>query len=139
MTQEALLQWYLQATVFALPCVVLDNGDRDGIPNVLLEAMAVGLPVVSTPISGIPEVVQHERNGMLVPQRDSVALAAAIETLFTQAGLRSRLGEAARQHIHHRHDSARTTVELVRLFQACLYPGHDAIPLAESKQGHANV
>ncbi len=139
MTQEALLQWYQQATVFALPCVVLDDGDRDGIPNVLLEAMAVGLPVVSTPISGIPEVVHHERNGILVPQRDSVALAAAIETLFTQAALRSRLGEAARQHIHHQHDSARTTVELVRLFQSSLYLGQDAIPLAGSKQGHANV
>jgi glycosyltransferase involved in cell wall biosynthesis len=65
--QPDLFEHYRTATVFCLPCRVLDNGDRDGIPNVLLEAMACGVPVVTTPVSGIPELVDDGRNGLLIP------------------------------------------------------------------------
>src|SRR5207245_26347 len=67
MSQAQLSEAYQQATMFCLPCRVLDNGDRDGIPNVLVEAMACGLPVITTGISGIPEVIRHGVNGLLVP------------------------------------------------------------------------
>jgi len=98
-TQEELVPIYAQATVFALPCRVLDDGDRDGLPNVLLESMSIGLPVVTTPISGIPEAVRHGENGLLVPERDVAALAAALELLLSDPELRHRLGANARQTI----------------------------------------
>ena len=95
-SQEALVGIYKEATVFALACRILDDGDRDGIPNVLMESMATGLPVVTTPISGIPEVVRGGENGLLVPERDPAALASALDLLLHDGELRRRLGDAAR-------------------------------------------
>ena len=120
-TQDELRTLYRQATMFVLPCQIVDNGDRDGIPNVLAEAMATGLPVVSTDISGIPELVIHRDNGLLVPQRDVYALAKAMEELLTDAQLRQRLGQAGRGTIGRIFDSATTTKQLLSLFepQAC--------------------
>jgi glycosyltransferase involved in cell wall biosynthesis len=69
--------------MLAAPCVVTDTGDRDGIPNVITEALSQGVPVVATNVSGIGEIVLHNTTGLLVPQRDSRALADAIRTLAT--------------------------------------------------------
>lgn len=90
---------YQQASVFVLPCVVASNGDRDGIPNVLLEAMASGVPVVSTPISGIPELIESGLDGLLVPPNDPAALAEAIDNLLASQELRESLARAARAKI----------------------------------------
>ena len=95
-TQEDLVEIYRSATVFALPCRVLKNGDRDGIPNVLMEAMAMAVPVVSTSISGIPELVRNGKNGLLVPERDSIALSNSIEAVIRDPALARRLGAEAR-------------------------------------------
>jgi len=119
-TQQELRQLYQQAALFALPCQVLKSGDRDGIPNVLAEAMASGLPVVSTTISGIPELVDDGVEGYLVAQRDSAALAAAIRALLEQPKLRQRMGENARRRICRSFDSRKTTIALHDLFtQTC--------------------
>ncbi|MEO0406892.1 MAG: glycosyltransferase [Cyanobacteria bacterium P01_A01_bin.135] len=99
LTQDQVLECYRQADAFVLPCVVTEDGDRDGIPNVLLEAMAMGLPVVSTGISGIGELVRPEENGLLVPQRDADALAQAMLRLAEDDGLRSRLGQAGQRTV----------------------------------------
>lgn len=115
-TQEELRQIYEQATLFALPCQVVDNGDRDGIPNVLVEAMAMELPVVSTNISGIPELVEHCRNGLLVPQKDAVALAVAIGELLDNAELWMEFGRAGRARVVESFDADRNTEQLKRLF-----------------------
>ncbi|MEZ4617850.1 MAG: glycosyltransferase family 4 protein [Caldilineaceae bacterium] len=115
-TQEELRQIYHDSTIFALPCFVVDNGDRDGIPNVLAEAMATALPVVSTNISGIPELVKDGDNGLLVPQKDAVALADALERLLIDGALRRQLGKAARATILDVFDSWQTTVALRKLF-----------------------
>jgi glycosyltransferase involved in cell wall biosynthesis len=96
MTQDQLAKLYPQASIFVLPCLVTDNGDRDGIPNVLIEAMASGTPVVSTNVSGISELVEHKRTGPLVEQRNARALADTMETLLLWPGLRTRLAENAR-------------------------------------------
>jgi colanic acid/amylovoran biosynthesis glycosyltransferase len=85
-----------RAAVFAAPCVVGPDGNRDGLPTVLLEAMAAGAPAVSTDVTGIPEVVRHEQTGLLVPQHDAAALADALERLVTDRPLASRLSRAAR-------------------------------------------
>jgi glycosyltransferase involved in cell wall biosynthesis len=90
---------YQRASIFVLPCVIAPNGDRDGIPNVLLEAMASGVPVVSTPVSGIPELVESAVNGLLVPPNDPAALAEAIDKLLASSELRENLARAARARI----------------------------------------
>jgi glycosyltransferase involved in cell wall biosynthesis len=120
MTQDELRLAYAQATIFAMPCQIVNNGDRDGIPNVLAEAMAMALPVVATDISGIPELVEHGVNGLLVRQRDITALAGAIATLLQEPALRSRLGENARRTIDEVFDSHETTRALHDLFVRCL-------------------
>lgn len=96
LNQDQVIARYRAAQVFALPCQVADDGDRDGIPNVLLEAMAMELPVISTPVSGIPEVIEHGHNGLLVPPRHPGALAAAIARLIAEPDLGRRLGAAGR-------------------------------------------
>lgn len=96
LTQDQLVDYYQQADLFVLPCLVTDDGDRDGIPNVLLEAMAMELPVISTDISGISELVSTNYNGVLVPEKDELSLAQALETLMCQPELRTTLGKAGR-------------------------------------------
>jgi len=118
-TQEELLACYREADVFVLSPHVLENGDRDGIPNVLMEAMSVGLPVVATDVSGIPELIEHDRSGLLVPPRDEGALAEALERLLDPLhghALRARLGAAGRERVIEHFDAAlhlRRMVELL--------------------------
>jgi glycosyltransferase involved in cell wall biosynthesis len=96
---DAVLHHYAEAAVFTLPCVVASDGDRDGIPNAILEAMAAGIPVVSTPTSGIPEVVRDDDTGLLVPVADRTALADALERLVRDPELRERLGGSGRAFV----------------------------------------
>ncbi len=113
---EALIERYTQASLFCLPCEVQDDGDRDGIPNVMLEAMAVALPVISTPISGIPEVVRDGENGWLVPPGDSTALANAIEkVLALSPTARQVVGLQARATVQAMFNGARNVAVLAKL------------------------
>jgi colanic acid/amylovoran biosynthesis glycosyltransferase len=96
---EAVVEKYRETTIFALPCVTGPDGDRDGIPNVILEAMAMGLPVVSTRHSGIPEAVEDGRTGLLVPPEDPEEIANAIARLLEDALLRERLGSRGRERV----------------------------------------
>jgi len=115
-TQEELRDIYQQATLFALPCLVVDNGDRDGIPNVLVEAMAMRVPVISTDISGIPELIDNNVNGLLVPEKNALAMADAIEKLLINPALRQQLGDAGRARVCQDFDSQVTTLDLKDLF-----------------------
>jgi glycosyltransferase involved in cell wall biosynthesis len=119
-TQEELHEVYRQATLFVLPCQITDNNDRDGIPNVLVEAMASELPVVSTNISGIPELIEHGVNGLLAPQKDAPALADAIAKLLDAPALRRELGGAAREKVCRMFDAESNILALHRLFIDCL-------------------
>lgn len=129
-TQEELRDIYAQSSIFALPCQVLDNGDRDGIPNVLAEAMAMKLAVVSTNISGIPEIVTSGANGLLVPPQDAAALAGALTSLLESPALRLQLGEAARATILEVFDSRTNTMTLAQLFFEAL----GSQPVASARQ-----
>jgi len=105
-----------RAAVFAAPCVIGSDGNRDGLPTVLLEAMALGTPCVSTDVTGIPEVLHDERTGLLVPQHDAAALAAAIERLLDDVELRSTLARNARRLIEDEFDIARNTARIRDVF-----------------------
>jgi len=107
-----------ESAVFAAPCVVGEDGNRDGLPTVLLEAMAVGTPCVSTDVTGIPEVVQHGQTGLIVPQHDADALADALVAMLDDSGLRVRCAEAARALIEDKFDSRRTSQQIRELFHA---------------------
>lgn len=104
------------AHAVVLPCVVDRDGNQDALPTVLLEAGACGIPAVSTPVAGIPEIVLHGRTGLLVPSDDAGALARALARLASSAARRARLGSAARRHIESRFDRRIALGALTRLF-----------------------
>jgi glycosyltransferase involved in cell wall biosynthesis len=117
--QAELLDEYRRASALCMPCRLLPN-DRDGIPNVLVEAMAAGAPVIATGVSGIPELVEHERNGLLVEPDDPEALAAALLRLHEDRELAARLARAGQQTVRERFDGARHAQQLARLFEEAL-------------------
>ncbi len=121
-THERVIEMYRQATLKVLPCVVSENGDRDGIPNVLVEALYMGVPVISTPVSGVPELIAPEENGVLVPTRDSQALADAMARLLDDPQLRQRLATAGQQTVLESFDMARNVTRLKQLLLAQLEP-----------------
>lgn len=86
-----------RATVLCLPCVVGSDGNQDALPTVLLEALACGLPVVTTPVAGIPEIVDDGRAGVLVPSGDAEAVAEALHHLLREPARRAGLAGAGRR------------------------------------------
>jgi glycosyltransferase involved in cell wall biosynthesis len=119
MSQSQLFDEYQKASAFCLPCRVLENGDRDGIPNVLMEAMAVGVPVVSTPISGIPELIHDGVNGLLVPSEDPRALAEAFLLLTRDYRLAADLSRNAQETIESRFNGDKFAARMASLFREC--------------------
>jgi glycosyltransferase involved in cell wall biosynthesis len=115
---EEVIENYRQATLFVLPCIKAKDGDMDGIPNVLPEAMAMQVPVVSTDISGIPELVDDQVNGLLAPPGDEKALAAAMARLLDDPALCERLGQSGRQSIVDTFDVNQNVLK----FAATLWP-----------------
>jgi glycosyltransferase involved in cell wall biosynthesis len=117
---ERVLGEFQQAEAFSLPCVIAANGDRDALPLAVLEAMAIGVPVVTTGVAGLPEAVTHERTGLLVPQRDPVALADAIERLLSNPELAASLARGARRDVERSFSLARNAATLRSLFPAAI-------------------
>jgi glycosyltransferase involved in cell wall biosynthesis len=115
--QRDLIPVFQRADIFALAPFVTEDGDRDGVPNVLVEAMACGLPVVSTAVSGIPELVAHDRNGLLVTPHDPEALAEALAVLIDDPERRAQLGAEARRTVVEHFDLRAAARELVALFE----------------------
>jgi glycosyltransferase involved in cell wall biosynthesis len=117
-TYEQVIETYRDATIMALPCVITKDGDRDGLPTVLIETLYMGIPSVSTTVAGISELITTEENGLLVPPNDSAALADALARLLDDPLLRSRLAVAGHKTVQERFNLAHNVASLVRLFYA---------------------
>jgi glycosyltransferase involved in cell wall biosynthesis len=116
--QMAVLEACRQADLFVLPSRVAANGDRDGLPNVLVEAQSQSLACLSTTVAGVMELIEDGRNGVLVPPDDPDALAGALAGLIAEPERRARLGRAGLTHVQERLDSRQATAALMRLFEA---------------------
>ncbi|HEX5176461.1 MAG TPA: glycosyltransferase family 4 protein, partial [Chthoniobacteraceae bacterium] len=86
-----------RSAIFALPCVTEAGGGMDNLPTVVMEAMAAGLPVASTPLGGVPEMVRDGITGILVPEHEPVAMADALAQIIANQGLAQSFGEAGRR------------------------------------------
>jgi len=115
--QDEVLKLYQQAHIFVLPSVTASNGDQEGTPVVLMEAQAVGLPIVSTYHSGIPEVVIDGKSGFLVPEKDVDALAERIEYLINHPEIWSEMGRAGRKFVEEHYDINKLNKRLVEIYQ----------------------
>ncbi|MDX0693161.1 glycosyltransferase family 4 protein (plasmid) [Sinorhizobium medicae] len=116
--QKEVLSRYREADIFALASRVAANGDRDGLPNVLVEASSQRLACISTAVSGIPELIDDGHNGMLVPPENPTALAAAIERLIRDPDLRRQLGAAAERRVRADFDHHSSVGQLIGLFES---------------------
>lgn len=107
--------YYRRARVLAQPCVIAADGDRDGIPTVILEAMAMGVPVVSTAVSGIPEAIDDGRSGFLAQPGDAAALAERIALLLGDPSLADRIAREGRARVEEAFDLQRNAGALRKL------------------------
>jgi glycosyltransferase involved in cell wall biosynthesis len=115
--QQEIVRHYQDAHLLALPCIVGQDGNRDGLPVSIIEALACGLPVISTPVTGIPEAVRHGVNGLIVPEGDATSLANAIERVMRDTDLYMGLRSAARPSVVQDFDQAKTAAKLYELLQ----------------------
>jgi colanic acid/amylovoran biosynthesis glycosyltransferase len=118
--QTEVANYLAAATVFALPSVVDSQGGMDNLPSVIMEAMAAGLPVIATPIGGIPEMIVDNATGVLIPSGDSMALAGAIEKLIVDLSLARRLGANGYERAGELFAIEKGVRALSRLFEAVM-------------------
>jgi glycosyltransferase involved in cell wall biosynthesis len=118
MSQDDIKEKIRGAALLAAPCGHAGDDDRDGLPTILLEAMALGTPCVSTPVTGIPEVVVHEETGLMVSEGNALALADACQRLLEDRRLGSELVSRARSLIEQRFDIDKNTDQLRETFRS---------------------
>ncbi len=121
-THEDLPEAYSRAHVLVAPSIVDQTGDRDGLPNVVLEAMACGRPVIASDVSALGSAVIHEETGLLTQPENAESIAAAIELLATQHSMLEDLGMRARARVEREYDVRRCTERfhnLLRSAYAC--------------------
>jgi glycosyltransferase involved in cell wall biosynthesis len=127
-SRREIVSAYLQADVFALTPFVLDNGDRDGIPNVLIEAMACGLPAVTTAVGGIPELVKHDENGLIASPRSIPEIAAHLACLLQDSERRGRLSQGACKTVEQYFSAHTAGSQLAELFEGLAWGNPDLQP-----------
>jgi len=120
MPHEQLIDRMRTAAMVVLPCIETRTGFMDGIPNILIESLALEVPVVATHLSGIPELVVDGETGLLTPSRDAAALADAIESLLRDPARGRKLGRQGRQRAEVMFDLGRNAQELARRFREIL-------------------
>lgn len=128
---------FAQAHLYIQPSVTAESGDQEGIPVSLMEAMAGGIPVVSTRHSGIPELIIDGETGLLTEERDAEALAAAIERLMHDGDTAEQFAHAARARVEHEFDRDRQTTRFAAYFQKSAddTSRHPSVALSQSTPG----
>jgi colanic acid/amylovoran/stewartan biosynthesis glycosyltransferase WcaL/AmsK/CpsK len=116
-TQEEIVALARDAHVFVAPSVTGKNGDQEGIPVGLMEALAQGMPVISTLHGGIPELIQHGQSGFLVPERDVEELAATLELLLSNPQLWAGMGKAGRSFVEEHYNIAKLNDRLLNIYE----------------------
>ncbi len=115
--QNEVFKLIQESAVFAAPYIIGKDGNRDGLPTVLLEAMALGTPCIGADVTGIPEMLKHEETGLIIPQNNPEALAMALRTLLTSENMRVQLAENARKLMETEFNIEQNTASLRQLFQ----------------------
>jgi glycosyltransferase involved in cell wall biosynthesis len=116
-THEEVLHQFKRSDLFVLGCEIAKNGDRDGIPNVLVESLAMGVPALSTHVSAIPELLINGKTGLTVPPSEPEAMAAAMQRILFDDELRQRLKEGGSRYVKAHFDNNRSTRELAEIFR----------------------
>jgi colanic acid/amylovoran biosynthesis glycosyltransferase len=126
--QSEVIVYMQKSNIFLLPSITGKNGDMEGIPVVLMEAMACGLPVISTFHSGIPELVQNGKAGFLVPERDAYNLACKLHYLINNTHLWKEIGRNSRKIIETEYNNRKLNNELKEIFENMV---HSEGPVSE--------
>ncbi len=116
-THEEVLHHFRKSDLFILACEIARSGDRDGIPNVLVESLAMGVPALSTEISAIPEILLNEKTGITVAPSDPEAMSKAIIRMVTDEDLRHRLISNGRKYVEAEFDNTTWVTNLGELFR----------------------
>ncbi len=120
--QNQVLEHYRSSDLFVLPCRIADDGDRDGLPNVFVEAQSQQLCCLSTVVSGVPELITDGQNGILVPADDSAALAAALQSIIEDPRKRDLMGRRGEARVRAQFSSSTSVAYLKQLFEKVLLP-----------------
>jgi len=110
--------WLAAADCLVLPSVVTRRGKQEGIPVALMEALAMKVPVVATNISGIPELIEHKKTGLLVPPEDAGALVSALLRIHDEPAWAGALGDAGHERVAKEYDLGRNVAQLDELFRS---------------------
>ena len=133
LAQQDLAALYARAHVFLHPSEMPPDQNQEGVPNSMLEAMATGLPVLATTHGGIPEAVAHERTGLLVPERDDVALFAAMQHVTAETDFLYILGQAAARAVREEFEQGRAVEKLEGFYDEARAMGKSEIRSTKSE------
>lgn len=117
-THKEVLHQFRKSDLFLLGCKIAKNGDRDGIPNVLVESLAMGVPALATNVSAIPELIHNKTTGLIVPPGDSTAMAEGIMQLLTDSSLRQEVIDKGQSYVKEQFDNKELAVDLANIFQS---------------------
>jgi glycosyltransferase involved in cell wall biosynthesis len=121
-SHDAMAAMYAAADILVMPCVVAPSSDRDGLPTVILEALLHRVPVVTTAVSGIPELIEDGVTGLLVGERDPAAIAAAVRRLIVDRDAAVAMAERGRMRVRQQFDSERNHRHVLALYQQLARP-----------------
>ena len=116
-THEEVMKSFKESDIFVLGCEIAKNGDRDGIPNVLVESLAMGVPALSTKVSAIPEILIDGKTGLTVEPGQPDQLAESIKQLLTDQSLRKRVVTSGRELVAENFDNRIWIRQLARIFR----------------------
>jgi glycosyltransferase involved in cell wall biosynthesis len=126
-THREVLKQFEESDLFVLACEIAANGDRDGIPNVLVESLAMGVPGLSTTVSAIPEILIHKESGITVAPSDPEIMARKIETILTNGTLRKQIIQGGIKHTREHFNNRSLVAQLGDIFQKQLQSNHNRV------------